>query len=295
MARMYLDSGGAATNSGTSDSNSPDLSGVANATVVANSTFTDANVTVASDQIAIAAHGYTSGTGVVLTTSGTLPTGLALNTLYFVFAVNANTITLHNTVADAEAGTNPVNITAAAGGGTHTVNNYTVNLGGAPDLSGLFADAFIITTTGTSHVATMQGGPHGLSTGASVFLMTGPNASPTLPGGLTNIRQNLFVNALSSTTLRFYSTQALAIAGGASDINVSSAGVGTFRIISTTTQNSAINLASASNSNRKIFWIRAYSNTNKLVIVDLVVTGLGGGSNWAIGGRVEANGAIEAA
>lgn len=290
MATLYLDSGGASTNSGSSDSASPDLTGTSNATTAAAKTFADANVTVATDNININAHGFISGSGVQLTTTGTLPAGLALLTLYFIFAVDANNITLHNTMADGIAGTNPVDITAAAGGGTHTVNNYTIVLGGSPDLSALLADACVVTTTGTSHVFTMQGGPHGLSTGDYVgFDVSQPVTVTLIPGGITrNLRY--FVNVLTSTTFRVYSTAALAITGGASDVNVTTATGQLLRIISAQ-QIPAINLASATNTGRKIFWIRAYDNTIDAVVVDAVVTGLGAGSSWAIGGQVNAAGA----
>lgn len=163
MGTLYADSGGASTNSGSSDATAATLSGSAAATVVSNKTFVDANVNTVTDQVTVTAHGYTSGTGVELTTTGTLPGGLTLTTMYFLFAVDANTLTFHTNVADAEAGTNIVNITSAAGGGTHTIQNYTVNLTGTPNLSGVKTFHCRVTATGTSHVITMTGGLHGLT------------------------------------------------------------------------------------------------------------------------------------
>lgn len=292
MGILYLDSNGAATNSGTSDNNSPDLSGAANATIVANATFVDANVTVATDIVNVAAHGYPSGTGVELTTSGTLPAGLTLTTLYYLFAVDANNITFHTNLADALAGTNPVNITAAAGGGTHTINNYTVRLGGSPDLSAVVGSHCYVSTTGTSHVFSMGGGIHGLNTGDLIWLEL--TASGTMP---TNTVEavNYFVNALSTTTFRIYTTAALALAGGASDINVSTVAVRTLTVrgVYLVHPQSAINLPSATNANRRTFWVRAVDNTNKQLILQTTATGLGAGSNWAIGGRVPASGIID--
>lgn len=83
--------------------------------------FADGDVTVGSDTINITAHGYETGDYVQLTTTGTLPTGLSPATDYWVIRVDADNIKLAASLADAESGT-AVDITAAAGGGTHTVD-----------------------------------------------------------------------------------------------------------------------------------------------------------------------------
>ena len=288
MSNLYLDSSGVATNSGSSDSNSPDLSGTADATAAANKTFVDGDVNTGTDQVALAGHGFLSGTGVELTTSGTLPAGLTLTTLYYLRAVDANTLTLHTNVADAIAGTNPVNITAAAGGGTHTINNRTINLGGSPNLSGVKVTHCRVTTTGTSHVLTMAGGVHGLANGNPVLLEVA--AGGTMPGGVTAALV-YWANVLStSNTLRIYTTKALAIAGGASDVNVTSAEVRSLHVRADS--QAAINVANSTVTNRKIFWIKAVDNTNKLVIIDGTLT-VSGASNWAIGGQVNAAGCVD--
>ncbi len=72
----------------------------------------------------------TTGTAVVLTTTGTLPAGLALSTTYFVIRVSqvAGTFKLATTIANANAGT-AIDITDA-GSGTHTMttrNPGTIN------------------------------------------------------------------------------------------------------------------------------------------------------------------------
>jgi hypothetical protein len=255
------------------------LSGTGNATIAANKTFADGDVTPATDVIAIAAHGYTAGCGVELSTTGVLPAGLSINTLYYLGVPSAGTLTLHTNVADALAGTNPVNITAAAGGGTHTINNMTVALGGSPDLSAVKGSHCRLTTTGTSHVFTMNGGVHGLATGDIIWMEL--STGGTIPTGVAE-GSFYWVNVLSTTTFRIYNSKALAIAGGAS-FNVSAAEVRTLTIRAAAQD--AINLASATNTNRKSFWIRAVDNTNKQVILAATVTGLGAGSNWAIGGR----------
>ena len=86
----------------------------------ANPTFEDGDVTVGTDTITSVAHGLQQGTLVTLTTTGVLPAGLALVTNYYVILVDADNFKLAANLADAAAGT-AVDITAAAGGGTHTV------------------------------------------------------------------------------------------------------------------------------------------------------------------------------
>lgn len=89
--------------------------------------FVDGDVTVGSDSIAETAHGFQTGDKVQLTTTGTLPAGLALLTDYYVIRVDANNIKLASSAYNAEWNT-PVDITAAAGGGTHTVTGVEVEL-----------------------------------------------------------------------------------------------------------------------------------------------------------------------
>lgn len=92
-------------------------------------TFVDGDVNVGLDQIGLTTHSYVSNDRVQLTTSGTLPAGLALSTNYYIIFVDANTVQLSLTFGPGPA----VDITAAAGGGTHTVtfqDNAIVNITG---------------------------------------------------------------------------------------------------------------------------------------------------------------------
>lgn len=82
-------------------------------------TFLDAAVDVTANTITIASHGYYTGLKVAATTTGTLPGGLSA-TDYYVIRVDASTIKLSTSAANAIAGTE-VDITSAAGGGTHTL------------------------------------------------------------------------------------------------------------------------------------------------------------------------------
>ena len=80
--------------------------------------FADGDVTVGTDSVNSTAHGLETGDIVSLSSSGTLPAGLSAQD-YFVIRVDADNIKFASSLENAEAGT-AVDITAAAGGGTHT-------------------------------------------------------------------------------------------------------------------------------------------------------------------------------
>jgi hypothetical protein len=75
-------------------------------------------VSVSGNNITITAHGFTTGLVGQCTTTGGLPTGLSTSTNYFVIAIDANTIQLASSLANALAGT-PVTL-SSAGTGTNT-------------------------------------------------------------------------------------------------------------------------------------------------------------------------------
>jgi len=85
-------------------------------------------VNTGTDVFSSTAHGFTQGLGVRLTNSGgALPTAtggnLAVDTTYYVIAVDANSYKLARTAALAAAGT-AIDVTGA-GTGTHTATSYT--------------------------------------------------------------------------------------------------------------------------------------------------------------------------
>jgi hypothetical protein len=82
--------------------------------------FVDADVTPGTDTIVEAAHGLVTGDRIRLTSSGTLPAGLALATDYYVIRLDSGSFKLAASPKDAERGI-AVDITAAAGGGNHTL------------------------------------------------------------------------------------------------------------------------------------------------------------------------------
>jgi len=87
--------------------------------------FVDGDVTVGTDTINETAHGLLDGDVIQLTSTGTLPAGLALATDYYVIRVDADNFKLAASAKDSEEGV-AVDITAAAGGGTHTLTEQEV-------------------------------------------------------------------------------------------------------------------------------------------------------------------------
>ena len=88
-------------------------------------TFVDGNVSTGADQVTVSAHGYKTGLKVRLTTTGTLPGGLATATDYYIVLNDGNTIQFATSAANASSGS-AINITSAAGGGTHTITPQAV-------------------------------------------------------------------------------------------------------------------------------------------------------------------------
>ena len=93
-------------------------------TLLADDTFIDGDVDISDgaggNSVNIANHLFVTLDKVRLTSSGTLPAGLALATDYWIIAFDANNIQFASSIANALIPTE-VDITAAAGGGTHTI------------------------------------------------------------------------------------------------------------------------------------------------------------------------------
>jgi hypothetical protein len=79
-------------------------------------TFGD--VSTDDDQVTITGHKLRDGMAVQLSTTTTLPAGLAVSTLYYLHTVDDDTVSFHTTYANAIAGTSAVAITDT-GTGTH--------------------------------------------------------------------------------------------------------------------------------------------------------------------------------
>lgn len=86
-------------------------------------------VSVASDTITIQGHGYKTGYPVLYTAAGTAIVGLTTATLYYVIRVDADTIKLATTLANATAATPvAINITGLGGTAGDTVQCQPANL-----------------------------------------------------------------------------------------------------------------------------------------------------------------------
>lgn len=81
-------------------------------------TFAAAAVNTTTDRITITAHGFNTGLKGQVSNPGTLPTGITAATDYFVIVIDADTIQLASSLANAIAGT-AVDITGQ-GSGTNT-------------------------------------------------------------------------------------------------------------------------------------------------------------------------------
>ncbi len=85
-------------------------------------TFVDADVDTTNDYLGFTGHTFKDGQKFYLTNSGgTLPGGLSANTTYYVIVANVNAIKVATSLANAYASSG-INITSAAGGGTHTIH-----------------------------------------------------------------------------------------------------------------------------------------------------------------------------
>lgn len=96
-------------------------------TILAPDTFVDGDVDTtdgaSGNSVNIAGHNFVTLDRVRLTSTGTLPAGLALATDYWIIRLDANNFQFAASVADAVAGTD-VDITGAVGGGTHTLTPW---------------------------------------------------------------------------------------------------------------------------------------------------------------------------
>lgn len=92
-------------------------------TVQFQSDFADTDVNTGTNNINDSAHGFYTGDMVQFSTTGVLPGGISLMTNYFIIKVDTDNYKIATTRALAVAGT-PVDITSAAGGGTHTATLF---------------------------------------------------------------------------------------------------------------------------------------------------------------------------
>ncbi len=131
-------------------------------------------------------HGFLTGESVYLTTTGALPTGLAVDTLYFVIAVDANTFRLATSYANAIAGT-AIN-TSGSQSGTHTLFFCPYGLGSTtsnfklPDFENATVRGRGLSTGFTQNGTTRMGylEDDGFQGHAFAYLITSYGASTTI-------------------------------------------------------------------------------------------------------------------
>lgn len=111
-------------------------------------------ITIASPGVGtLTAHGFNTGDPVYLTTTGALPTGLSINTIYYAIRIDADTFRLATSFANANAGT-AIN-TSGTQSGVHTITFCPYGLGDG---------------TTTFNVPSLKGKvPVGLDTSVSFF------------------------------------------------------------------------------------------------------------------------------
>lgn len=137
---------------------------------LADLTFVDGDVTPAADTISEPAHGMPTGAGPFrLSTTGVFPAAtpaLAVDTNVWIIAATADTYKLAISKANALANT-PVDITAAAGGGTHTLRRGQNDVIIAQLVQGLAA------VTGANYTATQITGAGETDTGRTTATAVG--------------------------------------------------------------------------------------------------------------------------
>lgn len=88
----------------------------------ASATQYSSTFTFSGDTLTVSATCRETGTPCELTTSGTLPTGAALRTVYYIIKLSSTTCKLASSYANALAGTG---ISLSSGSGTHTLTTHT--------------------------------------------------------------------------------------------------------------------------------------------------------------------------
>lgn len=160
-------------------------------------------------------HGLSTGEKVYLTTTGALPTGLSVNTAYYVIEHTSGTFKLATSLANAIAGT--AIATTVAGSGTHTLyyyNKIKTSSAGSGTHTLYKNNGVIITAAG-----------HGLSTGRRVYFSTdGVLPDPLVAG------DSYFAIYIDANTFYLATTYAFAVAS--KSISVFDAGSGTHTLYS---------------------------------------------------------------
>lgn len=154
--------------------------------------------------VTLAGHGYTGNEEIVFATTGTLPTGLTANTVYYVKYINANTFNVSAT----RGGTN-INFTGSTSG-THTLwsvkalktQTGTQNYGTASNTTGYFFIPFAWDTDGVGGALT---GGYAVDTTAGKYKLhlsegAGTNSQSWSTSDTTNPCYALYCNTAATAT-----------------------------------------------------------------------------------------------
>ena len=118
------DAGPLESKSNTIDSNSSGIQGLAVTATKANGASKISSVDTSGETVTTeSSHGYSTGEAVTVYSPGTIPGGLSSNTTYYVRVLSSSSYTLHTTKANAESGTNAVDLTSTQTGDVYMMSS----------------------------------------------------------------------------------------------------------------------------------------------------------------------------
>ena len=118
------DAGPLESKSNTIDSNSSGIQGLAVTATKANGASKISSVDTSGETVTTeSSHGYSTGEAVTVYSPGTIPGGLSTNTTYYVRVLSSSSYSLHTTKANAESGTNAVDLTSAQTGDVYMMSS----------------------------------------------------------------------------------------------------------------------------------------------------------------------------
>lgn len=118
------DAGPLESKSNTIDSNSSGIQGLAVTATKANGASKISSVDTSGETVTSeSSHGYSTGEAVTVYSPGTIPGGLSTNTTYYVRVLSSSSYSLHATKANAESGTNAVDLTSTQTGDVYMMSS----------------------------------------------------------------------------------------------------------------------------------------------------------------------------
>jgi len=118
------DNGPLESQTNTIDQNSSGIQGLAITATKANGASRISSVDTSGETITTeSSHGYSTGAAVTAYSPGTIPGGVSSETTYYVRVLSSNSFSLHTTKADAESGSNSINLTSTQTGDVYFLSN----------------------------------------------------------------------------------------------------------------------------------------------------------------------------